>query len=51
MTAKYEGVKGLRPGWVGEPLRSSFFTLFTRVRGRRILGSSRAGGSLLVGLS
>ena len=27
MTAKNEGVKGLRPGWVGELLRSSFLPL------------------------
>jgi hypothetical protein len=32
MTAKNEGVKGLRPGWVGELLRSSFLPLFTQVR-------------------
>ena len=40
MAAKNEGVKGLRPGWVRELLRSSFLPLFIRVRGRRVLRSS-----------
>jgi hypothetical protein len=45
MTAKNEGVKDLRPGWVGELLRSSFLLLFTLVRGRAILRTSAVGGS------
>jgi hypothetical protein len=40
MTAKNEGVKGLRLGWVGELLRSSFLPLFTGARGRVVLQTS-----------
>ena len=44
MTAKNEGVKDLRPEWVGELLLSSFLHLFTRgVRGRGGLRTSPLG--------
>src|SRR4028119_2329209 len=45
MTAKNEGVKDLRPGWVRELLRSPFLPLSTLVRGRAILRSSLRRGS------
>src|SRR4028118_569014 len=45
MTAKNEGVKDLRPGWVRELLRSPFLLLFTLVRGRVISEVRYDGGS------
>ncbi len=40
MAAKNEGVKSLRPEWVGELLRTSFLPLFIGVRGRGVLQTS-----------